>query len=354
MRGQHQCLVAEINLDAPAPRVATGTAPANSDKLAQRNLTIVGVASPHQVPVTFDIKPTATTLAPGATPDELLIDWGGVPAGTKASMFLPGTSADTILETANRLYLAHGLSRVDGQTISCQARGLTFVPIPPGIGSNYAGLLTIDLPTHVPRDRVFKVVTKQVRTVKARRPVPIPVLGAAETHAAVSKPDLIEWRRVVGAFQVSIPVSTRERLLPIEERLLSVLGWIASKMSLTDRWYPVFQRYLQQVGGRVKDLGGDPSTIVPSPSGEPDRPKPGDERCVTGKVVGIIFDHFGDFEGFILDAEDREHKFLSRERDVEQLVERAWRERLRITVCAARHSPHRVDTIIVREPPALF
>ena len=76
-------------------------------------------------------------------------------------------------------------------------------------------------------------------------------------------------------------------------------------MSLTDRWYPVFQRYLQQVGGRVTDLGGDPSTIEPSPSGEPARPKPGDERCVTGKVVGIIFDHFGDFEGFILDVEDR-------------------------------------------------
>ena len=118
MRGQHQCLVAEINLDAPAPQIATGIAPANSDKLAQRNLTIVGVASPHQVPVTFDIKPTAATLAPGETPDELLIDWGGVPAGTKASMFLPGTSADAILETANRLYLAHGLARVDAQTIA--------------------------------------------------------------------------------------------------------------------------------------------------------------------------------------------------------------------------------------------
>jgi hypothetical protein len=354
VRGQHQCLVAEINLDAPAPQIATGIAPANSDKLAQRNLTIVGVASPHQVPVTFDIKPTATTLATGETPDELLIDWGGVPAGTKASIFLPGTSADAILEAASRLYLAHGLARVDSQTIGCQARGLTFVPIPPGVGSNFAGLLTLDLPASVPRDRTFKVVTKQIRTVRAKRPAPIPVADFIETHAAIRKPELIEWRRVVGAFQINIPVLNRAQLLPIEERLLSVLRWIASRMSLTDRWYPVFQRYLQQVAERVKDLGGDPSTIEPSPSGEPEGPKPRDERCVTGKVVGIVFDHFGDFEGFVLDGRDREHRFHSRERHVEQLVERAWRERLRITVCASRHSPHRVERIIILEPPVPF
>ena len=53
IRGKHQCLVAEINLDPPEPQIATGATPATSDKLAQRNLTIVGVASPHQVPADF-------------------------------------------------------------------------------------------------------------------------------------------------------------------------------------------------------------------------------------------------------------------------------------------------------------
>jgi len=33
------------------------------------------------------------------------------------------------------------------------------------------------------------------------------------------------------------------------------------------------------------------------------------------------------------------------------LAERAWRERLRITVWAERHEPHRPLSIIVREPP---
>lgn len=63
---------------------------------------------------------------------------------------------------------------------------------------------------------------------------------------------------------------------------------------------------------------------------------------------------FGDFEGFLLDTEDGEREFFSREKDMEELAERAWRERLRITVCVERHEPHRPTSIIVREPPAPF
>src|SRR5215470_19962233 len=107
IRGKHQCLVAEINLDPPEPQIAPGTTPAVSDKLAQRNLTIVGVASPHQVPLTFDIKPTPASLPAGRAPDELMIDWGRVPAGSKASIYLPGTSAKAIIDMANRMYALH-------------------------------------------------------------------------------------------------------------------------------------------------------------------------------------------------------------------------------------------------------
>jgi hypothetical protein len=360
IRGQHQCLVAEINLDPPEPQIAVGSNPAISDKLAQRNLTIVGVASPHQVPTTFDIKPTAASLPPGQTPDELMIDWGNVPAGSQASIYLPGTSADTILGMADKLYTLHGLSRSDAQTLTCKARGITYVPIPPGIGSNYAGLMTIDLPATVKQGQVFKVVTRQLRNAFAKRPTPPPPPPSIAVHAVVTpKRDLIEWRRVVGTFQISIPVENKATLLGPEERLLSVLRWIAKRMPLTDRWYPIFQRYLDQVGGRVKALGGDPTTIEPSPSGDggrkPHPPKgPEDRLCFTGKIAGLIFDRFGDFEGFLLDTEDGEREFLSREKEIEELAERAWRERLRITVCAERHSPHRPECIIIREPPVPF
>ena len=67
-----------------------------------------------------------------------------------------------------------------------------------------------------------------------------------------------------------------------------------------------------------------------------------EERILfTGKIAGLIFDHFGDFEGFILDTEDGERRLFSREKEIEELAERAWRERLRITVCVEHHSSHR-------------
>lgn len=89
---------------------------------------------------------------------------------------------------------------------------------------------------------------------------------------------------------------------------------------------------------------------------EPPHGKGGEEPrwCFTGKIAGLIFDRFGDFEGFVLDTEDGERKFFSREKEMEELAERAWRERLRITVWAERDEPHRPLSIIVREPPAPF
>ncbi len=74
----------------------------------------------------------------------------------------------------------------------------------------------------------------------------------------------------------------------------------------------------------------------------------------TGKIVGLLFDRFGDFEGFVLDTEEGERKFFSREKQMAELAERVWRERLRITVVVERDEAHRPLSIIVREPPAPF
>ena len=292
IRGQHQCLVAEINLDPPEPQIATGASPATSDKLAQRNLTIVGVASPHEVPATFEIKPTSPRRGADDTPDELMIDWGRLPAGSTASIYLPGADADEILATAERLYLRHSLSRSDAHTLRSPARGITYIPIPSGSSSNYAGLLTVEVPVGVKRGQVYDVVTRQLRTIRARLPQPPPpppeIHDANDTShirvvAVEQNGDLLEWRRVVGAFQLSIPVETRTALLPVEERLLSVLRWIARSIPTNERWFPIFQRYLKQVGDRVKALGGDPEEITPSSSGEGWRKpiRPGRKRIST-------------------------------------------------------------------------
>jgi hypothetical protein len=164
---------------------------------------------------------------------------------------------------------------------------------------------------------------------------------------------------VLGAFQLTIPVHPKELLLVREERELSVLRWIAEAIPHHNRWHLVFQRYLQQIAGRVIAFGGDPTQILPSPTGEGLKPRPSlppDELRVayTGKVAGLLFDHFGDFEGFLLETEEREHMFHSREKELALLAERAWRERLRITVWAERDQPHRPRSIIIRQPPVPF
>jgi hypothetical protein len=214
------------------------------------------------------------------------------------------------------------------------------------------------------RGQVFNVVVRQVTNAfgtPVQPPPPPPRIAARSLAAATGAPREIEWRRVLGAFQLAIPVRDKPALLVREERQLSVLRWIGEAIPRHNRWHPVFHRYLQKIADRVTAFGGDSTQILPSPTGEGRRkhhrheePEHEKRRAFTGKIAGLIFDRFGDFEGFLLDTEDGERKFLSREKDVEQLAQRVWRERLRITVWAGCDEPHRPLSIIVREPPATF
>jgi hypothetical protein len=363
LRNLHQCLIAEIAFDPVA--IPTGKDPSNWDKLAQRNLVWSDVGS-AQALSTFEIRSTPMGLPPRQTPDELMIDWGNTPKGSLASIYLPAVEVSDILALAARMYSSHGLLRGDDHTLQCHSGGITYVPIPPGTSINYAGLLSIDMPAGLKSGQVFNIVVRQVTNAfgkLAPPPPPPPSKIAAHLHADdVVGPAEIEWRRVLGAFQLAIPVKTKALLLPREERQLSVLRWIAEAIPHHNRWYPVFERYLEQIGGRVTTFGGDPTQILPSPTGDGrckhhHRHEPHErEECIafTGKIAGLIFDRFGDFEGFLLDTGDGERKFLSREREIGELAERAWRERLRITVRAERDEPHRPASIIVREPPAPF
>jgi hypothetical protein len=169
-------------------------------------------------------------------------------------------------------------------------------------------------------------------------------------------PRRIEWRQVKGAFQLTIPVKAKQALLLTEERDLSVLRWIGEAIPRHNRWYPVFRRYLEKIAGRVSAFGGDPTKILPSPTGEgiPKPPRREKRTAFTGKIGGLNFDRFGDFEGFLLDTEDGEREFCNREREVKELVERAWRERLRITVWVESDEPNRPVSITIWKPPAPF
>jgi hypothetical protein len=358
-RNLHLCLMAEIAFD-PTP-IPLGKDPSNWDKLAQRNLAWSDVNT-AQALTTFEIRPTPAGLPARETPDELMIDWGDTPHGSSAQIYLPAIDVSNILAMADRMYTSHRLTPVDHHTLACRTGGVSYVPVPPGGDINYAGLLSLNLPPSLPKGKAFNIVVRQITNAFGTRrppPPPTPAIAARSHAAAVAAPALIAWRRVLGAFQLTIPVRNKEVLLLTEERDLSVLRWIAEAIPRHNRWHPVFSRYLHQIAGRVTAFGGDPTLILPSPAGDgipkhKPRPRPEARIHFTGKVAGLIFDRFGDFDGFLLDTEYGERSFFSRERDIAQLVERAWAERLRITVSAERHSPHKPESIIVREPPVPF
>jgi hypothetical protein len=74
--------------------------------------------------------------------------------------------------------------------------------------------------------------------------------------------------------------------------------------------------------------------------------KPGVWR---GKVSGLLFDHFGDFEGFTLEGYGgSHHRFSSREGAILELARSALRERFVVTVVTVpAKSPH-VRHIMIR------
>jgi galactose oxidase-like protein len=301
IKGRHQCLVAEICFEQdPIP---SGATPASNDNLAQRNLAIElasnpGNADSHTILHTFDLRPnwflpgdggtdlespSHTSTPSGAAgvvsahrrptgPDELMILWGNLPRDSEVSLYFPALDADDIVRLAHIDYGPTRLERVDAHTLACQVADVTYVPLPARGPRHLAGLLTIRLPNSVKNGQQFRVEVRQV------------VRSAS---------------RVVGTFEILIPVSADEGLLPEAERTLSVMRHIATKIGPSSRWYPIFERYLEGLAGRVRGFGGDPSQVAASttgvvqepkrPSGKPS-PKPRPEDClgVAGELLECL------------------------------------------------------------------
>jgi hypothetical protein len=369
--GTHHCIVAQIAFgDAPIEN-SNGVIenPQNSNQLAQRNLQVTASGNPgfpvtHRIPQTFDIRPSPAVLS-GETgyllnyPDELMIDWGNTPGGSVASIYWPQVSASDVLQLAAELYPSQPLSAFDDHTVQCEVlSGMTYIPIPTGAGENFAGLITIDLPAGVRAGNEFDIV---VRRVTSRRPQQI---FNDRNFSATGGKRQFNWRYVVGAFQMKVPVERDAAILPPEENLLAILRWRLLLIDATNRWYPVLQRYISYVAARVKGLGGNPAKIKPSQYGTanqigaqvPAFPHHHHKDRIehTGKVSGLRYDRFGDFEGFLLVTEaGDERSFRSQEQDIEEIVRKAWVERILMSVFVHHHDPHCPASIVLRRPPRL-
>jgi hypothetical protein len=349
LNGTHHCLVAEIAYDGAPIINSNGVteSPDNCDRLAQRNLQVTlsdnpGVPATHIIPQTFDIRPSPTIILGKDIllqyPDELMIDWGNTPPGSTASIYWPQVNAFQVLHLESKLYGSHVLSAADANTIRCDVtRGITYVPIPSGTGQNFAGLLTIDLPPTVVRGQEFNIVIRRVATRRVQEePTPRIELTAKPTprnRARHNKRD-VNWRYVTGTFQVRIPVSTHDAILSAEENTIAIFKWRLNAMSPENRWYPVLQRYISLISARVAGLGGDPDAIPPSLRGAPDGREASCEHLIEykGKVKEVIYDCFGDVEGFVLSDCCGARVFKTREREIGKIAVQACQGGLELTV----------------------
>lgn len=167
------------------------------------------------------------------------------------------------------------------------------------------------------------------------------------------------WRYVVGSFAVRIPVTTPDVMLPTEGSTLAIMKWRRSQMTPSNRWIPVLNRFIKLIEGRIAGLGGDPGSVEPSPWGAYGPPPDDGEdhghrhpHEASGKINGVIYDRFGDFEGFcLLTEEDHEHTYRSREAAIEALVRYAWAERVVVVVICPADRPEEPARIILRRRP---
>jgi hypothetical protein len=365
-RAPHQCLIAEIAFDdVPIPPNADSS---TSDKLAQRNLAYIdgpnpGATDSRRMPHPFQIQ-ASTKLTKNV--DELMITWGRTPAGSTASIYLPGVTAAEILALADSRYPYHTLRVQDPHTITTPIGPVTFVPIPRTTGL-LAGLLTVDLPTKVRRGDLYTIVVRQLTDATAVSATTFETdardyAARRSTRRGAEKRrtrQVLAWRRVLGAFQVNVRISTKEKLLAPEGDRLALFRWISEKILPENRWHPVMRRYIAQLAGRFAGYGGNPVDILPSPAGNAPHPKPskggeqgGELHETTGKVSGLVFDHFGDFEGFVLESQHGEFlRFHSREKGVLEIVRRALEERNWVTVVREPKRHNEARTIILRMSP---
>jgi hypothetical protein len=280
VRGRHQCLVAEVYFEPD--ETSPGETPGSSDNLSQRNLAILFSENPggpdsHTVWHTFEVKPStlpkvpeqvllqavplevlqfiATHAAqrPRLAADELLFRWYNLPDDSEVTVYFSDIDTAEIMRLAAARLSPVAFTVVDKHTVRFRVADATWLPLPGGRTLHIPALLSVKLPDTVVYGQSYRISVHQIDGTT---------------------------RQVIGAFELAIPVSNAEVILEDEVRTLSVMKHIATTIPPTNRWYPIFQRYIHGLGLKVNGLGGDAATVHANPDGSGTKYEPGtrDER----------------------------------------------------------------------------
>lgn len=351
VRNVHQCLVAEVHTaedpipDGADPAIPNPGTPANNDNLSQRNLAWVPVGNPgspatRRAQTTFSARPSGpmptSSLLPVALvprgkvlrtrrqrrrgPDELIFDGSQLPSGSRVSVYMPEVDAQDVLTLARRRSSPVAFTQGDAHTVDFELRRVAYLPLPGERTAPIPGLLSVQLPASVMAGETYRLVVHQFSGAR---------------------------NRVIGTFQLEIPVDHEPALLDGEQIKLSILRHVDAHIPDADAWRPIFDRYLGEIADRVRGFGGDPDAVRPSPSGDG---RPAGERpstVVEGKICEVTYDCFGDFTGFVLVTCDGSRRIRCTRPGVERVVTRACAEHLRISVTLDPRDPHCLQALSI-------
>lgn len=327
LNGEHQCLVAQIVFGStPIPNGAT---PWTSDKLSQRNIAVLPVANPgldgsRTASHTFEIEATPQPITATLHPDELLLEWSErTPDGTMLRLYIPSWNARQVVELADCLYARHEIEALDEHTIEMPAGGIRYLPIPQCL-HRQTGVVSVEFPLGIKKGQLFDVSLRQIsiRGRGAKVPEPklqqislqeaqrliadLPVIArggegairplsfdlgnnralitdlsvfeiASDRAVIIEYPDpaAVEaaraasrtWRETIGAFQLSMPVSTKKDMLLDQMRILSVMRWRLALVQRQSPWRKALQHYVDLLAAKVQALGGNPFEVPATPDG---------------------------------------------------------------------------------------
>lgn len=283
IRGQHQCMVAEVFY--PGDLTEMNTNPGTSDNLAQRNLLIIESANPGQsatrmvqhsfdivlpgrrerdrareelrrqriallrvrkvdenrqpaaAPASLDmlalssvdIVPQLTSVATAGSVgfDELLFFWNNLPRDSKVEVSLPALDVDYVMFLRSLRQAPQTVRAVDKHTLSLTVDTVTYLPIPSLGIERLAGLLTVTLPDGVKAGEVYTVDVLQMRAPMGM---------------------------ILGAFRLTIPVTKAAQLYTREARLLAIFEERLKLTPVDNRWYPVLLKQVEYFRARAQGM----------------------------------------------------------------------------------------------------
>jgi hypothetical protein len=304
----------------------------------------------HTVMHTFEIKPSSLAFdkrpngfdVAGAVksreiePDELLFRCHRLPKDSEITIYFSDIDTAEIQHLAALRNSPLAFTIIDRHTLKLTVSDATWMPIPGGRTLNIPALLSVKLPDTVKYGEEYRISIHQV---------------SGRTN------------RIIGSCEFQIPVSKAELILEEEIRDLSVFRHILTTIPTQNRWHDLIKRYTHHLGLKVDALGGDARSIHPNPDGtgrpydpkagerptqpgtklEPDTEKPrSPESTFSGLVHEIFYDCHGRFEGFMLESCNQKRAFRGCEPHLEQLVLRACKDRLQLTVVSKDDHTQRI------------